>query len=113
MLGEARIQQRVEPPVVLLPLGQRVADDADVVSLTKFKFVRRDGVHRGRANEDQDERTDGSFHSLQLLFQCHSQAARNRIRRLITDHGFSSALHSAFLSRDHYLTKSFFWLFGE
>ena len=33
MLREARVQQRLEPAVVLHPLGQRVADDADVVVL--------------------------------------------------------------------------------
>jgi hypothetical protein len=31
---------------VLQPIGQRVADDADVVIFPKFKFVRVRGVQR-------------------------------------------------------------------
>ena len=49
---EPRVQQRLEPAVELHPLGERVADDADVVLRLQHERRRRDGAgdrHRRRA----------------------------------------------------------------
>jgi hypothetical protein len=44
MAWEARLDERLQPPVMLHPLGQRIADDANVVSLLKLQRSRlRDG----------------------------------------------------------------------
>ena len=45
VLREARVQQRLEPAVVLHPLGQRVADEADVIARAQDERIGGFPVH--------------------------------------------------------------------
>ena len=54
--GEFRLHQRLEMAVVLHPVGQRVADQGDVVAGSEVKFRGRCGVgHERRESGDEPE----------------------------------------------------------
>ena len=60
MLGEPHMNECFEPAIVLHPLGQRVADDADVVSLFEFEGKRLGGHQR--RNEEQERKQARDSH---------------------------------------------------
>ena len=57
MLREPRVQQRLEPAVVLHPLGQRVADDADVVARRAARTDRPQRPRAGTVQISSDKRS--------------------------------------------------------
>ena len=62
VLRKARVQQRLEPAVVLHPLGERVADDADVIARAAARTAwrrRRAGASRSRTSRQHGGRGPG------------------------------------------------------
>ena len=63
--GKLRVDKRLEPGVVLHPVGERVAEVTDVVALVQCKQLR--GERIGAERNEKDEQAGQVFHGFNRL----------------------------------------------
>ena len=76
LLREACMQQRFPVPEILHPLGERVADQDDLVAGVQFETARRGGGGEGRCDEQQAGKQRSQAHGV-LFNEWRKPEARN------------------------------------